>query len=95
MKTGIELIAEERLEQLTKHARTIERDAAENEDGQLAAGAEMLLAAEHEEGIDPASYPDGWDKDICAHMLSKSYHDRLVIAGALIAAELDRINYRF
>lgn len=90
-KTGIELIAEERREQIEKHGRTIERDNIENENGQLAHGAEMLLATEHEEGIDSVSYPDGWDPAICEHMLSKPYLERLAIAGALIAAEIDRL----
>lgn len=94
MKTGIELIAQERQEQIEKHGRTVERDDRENSNQELALGAEMLLAAEHEEGIDPASYPDGWDPDICAHMLSKPYKERLIIAGALIAAEIDRLNYQ-
>lgn len=91
MKSGIELIAAERQEQIEKHGRTIERDVLENDDQQLSMGAEMLLAAEHEEGIDQESYPYGWDKEICNHMLSKTYKERLIIAGALIAAEIDRL----
>jgi hypothetical protein len=90
-KTGIELIAEERQEQIEKHKRTVAEDVEYNDNGQLALGAEMLLAAEHEEGIDPYSYPDGWDEDICRKMLAKPYKERLVIAGALIAAEIDRL----
>lgn len=91
MKTGIELIAEERLEQIEKHGRTIARDVKENYAEQLATGAEMLLAMSHEEGIDPLEFPDGWDHDICEHMLGKPYKERLIIAGALIAAEIDRL----
>lgn len=91
-KTGVFLIANERNSQIMKHGRTIARDVEENSNGELALGAEMLLAAEHEEGIDPASYPDGWDHEICRKMLSKPYKDRLIIAGALIAAEIDRLN---
>lgn len=91
MKTGIELISKERQEQINKHNRTIQKDIEENNNKQLAIGAEMLLAAEHEEGIDRLSYPDGWDEEICDKMLSKSYKDRLIIAGALIAAEIDRL----
>lgn len=92
MKTGIELIAQERQEQIEKHGRTVERDVIENDNQQLSIGAEMLLAVEHEEGIDSNSYPDGWNHDICMKMIGKSYRERLIIAGALIAAELDRIN---
>lgn len=94
IKSGIDLIAEERLEQIEKHGRTVERDDKENYAEQLATGAEMLLAMSHEEGIDPLTFPDGWDHDICQHMLGKPYKERLIIAGALIAAEIDRLNYK-
>jgi hypothetical protein len=91
MKSGIELIAQERQEQITKHGRTIESDVEQNDNKQLAVCAEMLLAVEHEEGIDPESYPDGWDEDVCRYMISKPYKERLIIVGALIAAEIDRL----
>lgn len=90
-KSGIELIAQERKEQIEKHNRTVINDTHYNCFGQLAQGAEMLLASEHEEGIDSASFPEGWDHDICNKMLNKPYIDRLTIAGALIAAEIDRL----
>lgn len=90
--TGIELIAKERQEQIEKHGRSIEQDQEFNDNCQLALGAEMLLASEHEEGIDSCSYPDGWNENICNKMLSKSYKEKLIIAGALIAAEIDRLN---
>jgi len=92
MKTGIELIAEERLEQIIKHGRTTVRDGIENNNHQLTKGALMLLSIDYEEGIDPSEYPEGWDKDICLHMIKKTYEQRLIIAGALIAAEIDRLN---
>lgn len=96
MKTGIELIAIERAEQIEKHGRTISddvisNDVISNENGQLAHGAEMLLAVEHEEGVDSMSFPDGWDEDACRKMIGKPYMERLIIAGALIAAEIDRL----
>jgi hypothetical protein len=93
MKTGIELIAQERQEQIEKHGRTIKRDSDENENLQLAFGAAMLIESEWQEGIDRESYPDGWDKDICDRMLAKTYKERLIIAGALIAAEIDRLQH--
>jgi len=92
MKTGIELISEERHEQIKKHGRTINTDIAENADGQLATAAEILIA--HEEGSEPKKYPVGWDNGITRKMLSKTYKDRLIIAGALIAAEIDRIQHQ-
>ena len=93
MKTGIELIAEERQEQITKHERTVLEDVIYNDKRQLVIGAEMLLSDAIEgAGIYPESFPDGWDKDICYKMLSKQYKEKLIIAGALIAAEIDRLN---
>lgn len=93
MKTGIELIAEERREQIEKHARTVEYDSKVNDNEQLAVGASMLLAMQWEEDIDRAAYPAGWNAGICRRMLNKSYKERLIIAGALIAAEIDRLQF--
>lgn len=64
----------------------------ENTSEQLSSAAAMLLSVDYEEGIDSASYPDGWDHDVCIKIISKSYKNRLIIAGALLAAEIDRIN---
>ena len=87
MKTGIELIAEERAEQLDKHQRTIEDDVEYNPDGQIRDAACELAQDE------PIFryFPKMWQGKIMQHAISKSYKDRLVIAGALIAAEIDRI----
>lgn len=90
METGIELIAKERKEQIEKHGRTIEQDVQQNRQDQLSKAAIMLLSVDYEEGIDPKSYPSGWDQEMCLKMINKSYKERLVIAGALLAAELDR-----
>lgn len=37
--------------------------------------------------------PKGWDATIYQKMINKDKMQRCVIAGALIAAEIDRINY--
>lgn len=91
MKTGIELIQQERNEQIHKHNRQVKYDVDWNFSGQLASAAEMLLASEYEEGIDSKSYPQGWSEHLCLKMLNKSYKEKLILAGALIAAEIDRI----
>ncbi len=53
MKTGIELIAEERQEQLTKHNRSVEYDVEHNNDEQLRSGAfDLLWKYEHEKKHD-------------------------------------------
>ncbi len=89
-KTGIALIAKERREQIEKHSRTVEGDYNANDQDQLTQGAMMLLTVDYTEGIDRAEYPTGWDEEICDKMVRKTRRERLIIAGALIAAELDR-----
>lgn len=87
--TGIELIAQERKEQLEKHEFSIERDIAWHKNGQLVDAAMQYLGTDL---ID--CYPEDWDR-----RWYKSENpdwngnriDELKIAGALIAAEIDRI----
>jgi len=92
MKTGIELIAAERQEQIEKHGRTVEMDVKENYETELSYFAGLICHA-NANSADVMSYlPPKWDKVICKHILSKPYKQRLIIAGALIAAEIDRLN---
>jgi hypothetical protein len=98
MKTGIELIAEERNEQITKHYRSVEHDVAVNKDEQLIRAANQLLMDNEIFGTDEqrmkvlmSMVPVGWNPDIYKKMISKPFKERLVIVGALIAAEIDRI----
>lgn len=88
MKTGIELIAQERAEQIEKHGRTILRDVDENRSEQLRLGAIRLIVDSYDR---ECLAPNGWDNKRWHKMSDKEYKDRLVIAGALIAAEIDRI----
>ena len=97
MKTGIELIAIERQEQIEKHGRTIESDVHLNSVNQQLIGAASLLTLNRYNGsrftntdID-ALVPFNWDINIWRKMMYKPYKERLIIAGALIAAEIDRI----
>ena len=93
MKTGIELIAEERQEQIEKHNRTIESDIKNNGAFQLSKAAAALIHPDFRTAKDRFRVmPNEWDDLITLKMCRKSYEDRLVIAGALIAAEIDRIN---
>lgn len=92
MKTGIELIEQEREEQLNKHGRSVELDVTYNDDNQLARAAVRLIEDDWCIGIQK-SPPEGWHPKIWDHMIKKSYKDRLIIAGALIAAEIDRLNH--
>jgi hypothetical protein len=96
MKTGIELIEIERNEQIEKHGRIIASDVRNNPEFQLAAAASYLCNPH----TDPEDYdmqyylPVGWDLDIFTKMCYKPYKERLIIAGALIAAEIDRLQYK-
>jgi hypothetical protein len=95
MKTGIELIADERQRQTNKEGWTAEHDA-QFQKGELANAAIAYLIATKD---DREAYEKGW----IAHTRSTAYwpwdrnfwkpKDRLanlVRAGALIAAEIDR-----
>lgn len=95
MKTGIEMIAEERQQQIEKHGRTVEKDIKTNGSGQLVSAAVHILGRSTVLDFDGTEdyVPDGWDAAIYDKMYGKSYEERLIIAGALIAAELDRIQH--
>lgn len=84
-QSGIELIAKEREEQFKKHGRTISDDAMQNCDFELVRGAIALLEKNE------LGFPSSWSKKICAKMIKKTYKERVIIAGALLCAEIDRI----
>lgn len=83
MKTGIELIAIERQEQVEKHGFTTKSDLQYSE-GELIQVARFCL------GID--EYPDNWDLNVGERISKKPHLKQLIIAGALISAEIDRLN---
>ncbi len=89
MKTGIELIAKERALQISKHGWTPEHDDTHT-DGALAFNA-AILAVEHL-GVEVELSPG---TEIAWFQLEakdeKSPVEWLTIAGALIAAEIDRL----
>lgn len=89
MKTGIELIAEERIRQVSELGWTPEHDDT-HKDGALAFNA-AILAVEHlgveiepVDGVDIAWFELEVKK-------KKTTIEWLTIAGALLAAEIDRI----
>lgn len=90
-KTGIELITQERKEQIEKHGRTIINDVNFNKRHQLCKGAIALIESNEPRGME-ANCPRDWDISIWQKMVRKPYKERLIIAGALIAAEIDRLN---
>lgn len=93
METGIELIAQERQEQIEKHGYTVASDvkryARKIYDIQLAMAANALICDDGDGYF--GAFPVDWDDAIATKMLDKPYKERLIIAGALIAAELDRL----
>jgi len=99
--TGIELIAEERKEQIEKHGRTIEDDVRYNADRQLQHGIMLLISniGFKAQGIETPKEafedlrPDGWGREICLKMMAKSEVEQLQIIGAFAAAEIDRLNH--
>lgn len=91
---GMMAIQLERRDQLTKHGRTIEQDVEQNTMHQLIEAATALLELGHFTNTDLlVTLPINWNLETWTHMMGKPYKERLVIAGALIAAEIDRLNY--
>ena len=91
MKTGIELIDEERREQVEKH--NIENDVLLNSgfEKPLTKAASMLSVEHMTSNIIYFGCPENWSPSLWEKMCNKAYIERLIIAGALIAAEIDRV----
>ncbi len=83
---GAALISKERQEQIEKHHRTLDHDVERNSMGELVMAAKAILASEE------GQFPAGWDLTIIQKMCDKPYPERIVIAGAFLAAEYDRIS---
>jgi len=86
--TGVEKIQHERVEQKIKHNHSIKSDWEQYPDFELCRLAEAVLQG----GIDDY-FPSNMDSSKWEKVMKKSYEERLVIAGALIAAEIDRLNF--
>jgi hypothetical protein len=96
MKTGIQLITQERDEQIFKHRRSTSLDVQLNANYQLSMAASILCSPDwicnEEIEIIEDHCPAGWDEKTWEKMVKKPYKERLICAGALIAAEIDRLN---
>jgi len=87
-KTGVELIREERIRQIHEEGWTLEHDA-QHTDGSLAvAGAAYAL---HLRGAGVFSVPLIWPWSKEWWKPSEDHIRNLAKAGALIAAEIDRL----
>lgn len=95
MKAGIELINEERKEQIEKHGWSLDHDAS-YADGQLKQAALFCYQqARIKLGRTPTEtiqWPDGWIKHFEDKIRNKSAIEQLVVCGAFWLAEYDRTN---
>ena len=83
--TGIEFIARERAEQLEKHGITTAMDVENYTKDELRYAAIFCLTL-HEDW-----WPKNWDEDIRYRVERKTMIERESIAGALLAADIDRL----
>jgi hypothetical protein len=93
MKTGVELIAEERQEQIEKHGWDFEHDK-NHDDGSLVDAA--IAIAFNDENIEARFEAPSWAWGIRNHKRHSKRKgiekiERLKVAGALLAAEIDRL----
>ena len=91
--TGIELIAKERKEQQEKHGISVKNDAQFNSLMEYNGLPALPLGAIGLLDDSIHRVPAHWDKKRLEKMRSKPYLQRLIIAGALIAAEIDRVQF--
>lgn len=93
---GVNLIAKERLEQIEKHGFDAKHDGGPGHSrGELAQAAGYLLT----DVIDPVDkfcnaiidFPSNWSKKFQHQFDQKTDIEKLITAGALIAAEIDRL----
>lgn len=89
MKTGIELIAEERREQIEKHGRTTKLDIKNNPDYELIRAACAIAFVSAKDMPSQLAAPN-WAWEIRERIEGDRIHC-LKVAGALLAAEIDRI----
>ncbi|HEY0108020.1 MAG TPA: hypothetical protein VGB67_00245 [Fibrella sp.] len=80
---GVDLIAIERDEQINKHG--FKETDAEYKDGQLASAAAYAISLHH------GYWPKGWDDHFKDKIANKSRKERMIVAGAFCAAEIDRL----
>lgn len=86
METGIELITKERDEQINKHKWNETDD--DYKSGELVEAALFCLDSQFE-FLD--RWPEGWQDHFKQRIKQKSRIDQLKVAGAFLAAEIDRL----
>lgn len=88
--TGVQLIATERREQIMKHKRTVLNDLKTNTNNELLLAASRLLTQVLGNSGHYPAWPSHWDDAICDKMDAKTDFEKVQIAGAFMAADLDR-----
>lgn len=97
--TGVESIAKEREKHYKENNCHVEDDVEHNKRGELTAAAHLLISyTENDsdfinEKCSLFFLATRWNEVRLFKMMHKPYKERLIIAGALIAAEIDRLNY--
>lgn len=99
MKTGIELIKDERQEQIQKHGFSLERDKhyVNGELFQAASYCSELKSVQNERGqwVSPAKmlfkWPKGWGIKHERKIRNKTRVEQLIVSGAFFMAENDRL----
>jgi len=81
---GCKLICEERLDQMYKHGWSLENDSDYS-------GEELLKAAMFCIDQKRFEWPRYWDDNYRNKIINKHRIDQLKVAGAFIAAEIDRL----
>jgi hypothetical protein len=97
MKTGIELIAQERAEQIEKHGWTKVHDAKINSKKELVQVATyclMLAKYKHYTNLSVV-WPDNWGAKWKDKINAKPPLQKLIVAGALLTAENERRHDNF
>jgi hypothetical protein len=83
-ETGFESIAKERIEQVVKHRQFLDADRGYKK-GELVKAAQFCIS------LDANLWPRGWNTLYRDKIKNKSIEQRYVIAGAFLAAEVDRL----
>jgi len=94
-KSGIELINQERQEQIEKHGWSLEHDQYYRDHQLIEAAHFCIEQAQIKEGLkktEQHEWPSGWDQFFEDKIREKSIVDQYVVAGAFYMAEIDRTN---
>ncbi len=85
--TGVSLIAAERQEQIVKHGFSVQNDSEYYSNNELLVAADFCI---HETNY---VFPEKWDEKYAKKIKAKDRIGQLKVAGAFIAAEIDRMLY--